>query len=161
MKRKKPKTFKVKKRSCGECTECCTWLTVGVLDKPSGTACQHQCDEGCSIYDERPEDCQKFQCLWSISEPHISSSARPDKSGFVAWHGMTSLGPTLYVSECREGGLGTLEASDLTETYLKHYPVLHLFMSGRRRLFGGPGGDPRRELPTLSADPVRLPVRPS
>jgi hypothetical protein len=38
--------------------------------------------KGCGIYDERPESCQKFNCLWLI-DPRLPDEMRPDKSHVV------------------------------------------------------------------------------
>src|SRR5687767_1552851 len=55
------------KRACGECTACCTVLSVH--DAPSGhkprqQACPHQVENGCGIYDSRPFSCADFFCGW-------------------------------------------------------------------------------------------------
>ncbi len=55
-------------RSCGTCTLCCKLIGVTDLEpeKPAGQWCSF-CDRkggGCNAYDERPEGCSNFSCLW-------------------------------------------------------------------------------------------------
>jgi hypothetical protein len=54
-------------RSRGQCSLCCKLSFIEApLNKPAGIWCQH-CRPGkggCSIYDERPEPCRDFLCLW-------------------------------------------------------------------------------------------------
>ena len=70
------------KRECGECGECCFALAVDVEDKPRMKACPHFCS-GCSIYDNRPESCAEWNCLWLMgSVPH---SQRPDRTKIIFW----------------------------------------------------------------------------
>lgn len=51
--------------TCGSCTMCCKLMGVPELEKPPGEWCKH-CDPkvGCTIYDDRPESCKDFECLW-------------------------------------------------------------------------------------------------
>lgn len=74
-------------RSCGDCQECCSVLAVLELGKPPRQRCPHQCDVGCSAYENRPVDCRNFRCFWLgglFGEEH-----RPDKCGLVV-HGSTN-----------------------------------------------------------------------
>lgn len=54
-------------RQCGDCTLCCKLVPVRSIEKPRDTWCQH-CDSkrGCKIYDDRPNDCRVWSCLWLI-----------------------------------------------------------------------------------------------
>lgn len=77
-----PVTSDVPVRACGKCAECCTVMGVDELDKPMWTRCLHLAGvRGCSIYDERPEGCRKFDCLWRFGLG--SNRSRPDKCGIV------------------------------------------------------------------------------
>lgn len=67
-------------RPCGSCTLCCTIARVPELEKPENVLCTH-CKSGCSIYTERPQTCQDFQCAWS--QGAFSEDMRPDKVGFM------------------------------------------------------------------------------
>ncbi|WP_156942198.1 hypothetical protein [Hyphomonas adhaerens] len=70
----------VEGRECGDCSACCTHLTIRTpeFQKPEGIACEHCANPGCGIYEERFPVCREWQCLWK----HIGAmpeEARPDK----------------------------------------------------------------------------------
>lgn len=90
-------------RKCGQCTACCTTLEIPSLDKPAGSPCRHLKRSGCGFYEQRPEECRGFQCAWS--ERLLPSSARPDKSGIMAYRHVTKWGDTLTLVELRNGSL--------------------------------------------------------
>lgn len=51
--------------SCGTCTLCCKIMGVPELHKLPGEWCQHvDPKKGCMIYDDRPQVCIDFECLW-------------------------------------------------------------------------------------------------
>lgn len=71
-------------RECGDCTACCTVLTVATpgFSKPAGTPCIHLARSGCSIHAERPHICRTWYCGWRrIAE--LPDGARPDRSGML------------------------------------------------------------------------------
>lgn len=52
-------------RSCGSCTLCCRLVEVKSLSKSRNKTCIHCVPgQGCSVYSQRPKDCQDFSCLW-------------------------------------------------------------------------------------------------
>ena len=58
------------------------------LNKPAGKWCEHcAIGQGCTIYDDRPEVCVDFACLWlesqSKGDAKLSIELRPDKSKVV------------------------------------------------------------------------------
>jgi len=63
---------------CGDCTVCCTSTKVPELKKPERTKCKY-CEKGCSIYDQRPQSCAEFECLYLKGGIDI----RPDKCGVI------------------------------------------------------------------------------
>jgi Fe-S-cluster containining protein len=71
-------------RSCGECTACCTVLTVDTHDfkKPAGVPCQHLCERGCDIHAIRPHICRTWFCAWR-RVARMPDAARPDRSGLL------------------------------------------------------------------------------
>ena len=71
-------------RECGECTACCTTMSVTALNKPAGTPCSHLCDKGCSVYEARPSACHDWFCLWVRDNGHLlNETHRPDKLGIL------------------------------------------------------------------------------
>jgi hypothetical protein len=70
-------------RSCGECTACCTVLSVAEIRKPMRWACEYVQCGGCRIYDKRPPACRDFNCLWLRGAIAGDESHRPDKLGVM------------------------------------------------------------------------------
>lgn len=71
-------------RACGDCTACCSVLTVDTPDfkKPAGTPCQHLAAQGCGIHAVRPDICRTWFCAWRrVAE--LPDWARPDRSGIL------------------------------------------------------------------------------
>lgn len=77
---------------CGACRLCCTVMRVEGFtppeqDKPQGVTCKFVCSTGCSIYDQRPDSCQGFECVWLASQrwPHVAfpNQERPDRTNVV------------------------------------------------------------------------------
>jgi len=62
-------------RDCGKCSLCCKVLGIGELKKPAGSWCSH-CKPGkggCAIYQQRPSECDNFNCLWLTSSEFDSA----------------------------------------------------------------------------------------
>ena len=91
-------------RKCGQCSECCTYMSVNEIEKPEDTKCAHDTAKGCAIYAERPSGCQTFVCLWI--QGAFPQSARPDRIGAFVYHDPnTKLGPSLIVAETQFNAL--------------------------------------------------------
>ena len=72
---------------CGDCRACCVHLPIAageVCDnaKPAGVDCPHLADKGCGIYQQRPESCRRFRCVWHM-EPSWPQTWRPERSGLL------------------------------------------------------------------------------
>jgi hypothetical protein len=72
-----------KARSCGGCTACCTALGVVELKKKMWVRCDEECTSGCSIYDNRPQSCRDFTCLWLTGNIEGDERRRPDQLGLI------------------------------------------------------------------------------
>jgi hypothetical protein len=74
------------KRECGNCTACCEgWLEGFVYGKElkKGIPCHFMCENGCSIYEDRPENpCRSYQCEWLINFD-IPEWMKPNRSGII------------------------------------------------------------------------------
>lgn len=71
---------------CGSCTLCCTVMRVDMAPaKPAYETCRHCTSAGCGIYEQRPEPCRGFQCLWLASQMSealsLPAALRPDRCG--------------------------------------------------------------------------------
>ncbi len=71
-------------RDCGDCTACCTHLTVASPDfaKPAGVDCVHLGRGGCTIHAVRPAICRTWFCVWRRVAA-LSDAMRPDRSGLL------------------------------------------------------------------------------
>lgn len=74
-------------RQCGTCSLCCKVPKVepdepGGFSKPTNQWCQHCTKPGCGIYDERPQVCREFGCMWLIN-PAVPDHWKPEKSHIV------------------------------------------------------------------------------
>lgn len=61
---------------CDECTLCCELLEIKELNKPINELCKY-CINGCSIHDDSPIECSKFECAYFQSE-NANIDLRPD-----------------------------------------------------------------------------------
>ena len=69
-------------KPCGPCTVCCTVWSIPFF-KNAGEACRHltgPVGEACGNYEDRPRQCEGFNCMWKVS-PEMPASLRPDRSG--------------------------------------------------------------------------------
>ncbi|MCP4006428.1 MAG: hypothetical protein GY725_19790 [bacterium] len=72
---------KAEERECGPCMLCCKLLKIGNFDppKPANTWCPHAVmGSGCGSYEERPEPCRVFNCIWK--QGALRDKDRPDKA---------------------------------------------------------------------------------
>lgn len=95
-------------RDCGDCTVCCTVLTVNTPEfaKPPGTPCIHLTDRGCGIHAVRPRICRTWFCAWR-RVASLPDEARPDRSGLLV-----SLSFVPEPQNCFEGVSITVRALD-------------------------------------------------
>lgn len=73
----------MQQRECGSCTLCCKLMKVTELKKPALKWCKH-CDVGvgCRIYENRPNECQQFSCMYLLDE-NLDEHWNPLKSKMV------------------------------------------------------------------------------
>lgn len=74
-------------RTCGTCTKCCEGTLHGAVNGVpfyKGMPCTHCVpSQGCSIYEERPEDpCKKFKCSW-LTDYSVPEWMKPNLSGAI------------------------------------------------------------------------------
>ena len=88
------------KRSCGDCTACCTFLridsgttktltfhTAEDVSKPAGETCRFCTAQGCSIYDDRPIVCRAFKCDWLEGRSGYKPEDHPLTAGYIGVRG--------------------------------------------------------------------------
>ena len=66
-------------RPCGGCTMCCKTPGIPEIGKPPNAWCPN-CEKGrgCRVYDQCPEPCRAFYCLWKVM-PDFPEELRPDR----------------------------------------------------------------------------------
>ena len=72
-------------RECGSCNVCCVVLTINdpAMQKLQGYRCRNaRPDNGCAIYETRPQTCRTFFCAWRHLK-WIREPLRPDTSGVL------------------------------------------------------------------------------
>lgn len=67
--------------SCDGCKVCCDLFSIPEIEKPEKTACSNCTDQGCGIYDDRPQTCKDFKCLYIQSG--WMEGLRPDNCGVM------------------------------------------------------------------------------
>jgi len=84
-------------RECGTCTLCCKVMGIYALDKPRGRWCDHAMPgRGCAIYDDRPQECRTFSCLWLLDD-NLGPEWKPEKSKMVLTADEASRRTMVYV----------------------------------------------------------------
>lgn len=75
----------IQERACGECTFCCKVLGIKELDKAPDAWCPHvKIGKGCGIYENRPQSCREFSCMW-VNYKTMPEEWRPDLSKVCIW----------------------------------------------------------------------------
>lgn len=85
-------------RTCGACSACCFVLGVKPIDKPPFQRCEHACEKGCGIYEQRPAPCANYRCGWL--EGFGDRRDRPDRLGVI----VDRLAPSAEVQARAEAG---------------------------------------------------------
>lgn len=58
-------------------------MAIDELKKPASIWCPHcAIGKGCKIYEDRPDSCRKFRCLW-LDDERLPEAMRPDKTKVV------------------------------------------------------------------------------
>lgn len=86
------------KRTCGECTMCCSGALASEQHGHSmhrGKPCFFVSDKGCTIYADRPEHCKAFRCEW-LTQDYLPMWMRPDLSKVI----VVQKDGFIEVSEC-------------------------------------------------------------
>lgn len=130
----------MKARTCGKCQACCygihTWATRPPLNSPAHERCPYQCRQGCAIYDERPQPCRDYLCLW-LSGELGERRDRPDRLGLIFERTPEGVGPALIVTEVRPGAADAKRARAIIEEAAGMLPVCVLRFQGKRAEFYG------------------------
>jgi hypothetical protein len=70
-------------RACGTCSMCCKVYNIPILNKQEGKWCTHcAIGSGCRNYENRPEQCRSFVCLW-LQDVTMAAEWKPEISKMV------------------------------------------------------------------------------
>lgn len=69
---------------CQDCTGCCETFEVRSISKPFGVRCKYLGPtlggvQGCTIYNERPVECQHYICVWLDSQRRCDVERMPEE----------------------------------------------------------------------------------
>ena len=115
---------------CDGCTVCCKVLKIPELDKPGNVWCKHcRIGVGCGYYENRPEPCRVYECVWLQSQrlaKPIAFNLRPDKSRVLI--GTTNQGEELvfYVTPDRPNAWNQGEFRKLVAEFRQRGVVMHV-----------------------------------
>lgn len=128
------------KRECGDCRACCTIMAVEEIPKPNYQRCQHVGMFGCTIYAERPDSCQNFQCLWLQgvidADSHVEL-LRPDKLKVMFdYQPDTKFGEVFKAYDVEPGATDRPAARTIIETLAADHLVV--IMGPKKRQLVGP-----------------------
>lgn len=116
---------------CGECSACCSVHTIKSdemywrdTDKIRHELCD-QWNDGCAIYNKRPQACQSYECLWLKLKKNLedyTTARRPNEIGFVISPTTTENGKKYVIDEISPGSLDldnmTVEQSNFIDEIL-------------------------------------------
>jgi len=78
-------------------------MAVAALDKPRGQWCTHALPgRGCAIYEERPQECRTFVCLW-LKDNNLGPEWKPEKSKMVLAYEDATQHTLVYVDSSTPG----------------------------------------------------------
>lgn len=149
-----------KKRSCGDCIVCCTYLKIESpqMNKKGMEHCAHvnlpdpaeegvryysgaSCEGNCKIYDspDKPTCCSGYECLWK--QGHGEEEDRPDKS-LILFDRTKQVQNAIEVKPLEEGREDTEEGIAVIERMSKSYGspaiVLNFYERKVKRIVGRP-----------------------
>jgi hypothetical protein len=101
-------------------------MRVPALNKSAGQPCRHQTPQGCGIYEQRPEVCRVWYCMWVRDQQGVFlENHRPDRLGlfFSAKQDPRSQRTIIGAHEIFPGAIRQPEAQRLIEFLRQFAPV--------------------------------------
>lgn len=123
-------------RVCGDCQACCYAPRLDEMKKPSFTRCRNQGEGECTDYDNRPDLCRKFECLWL--QGHWEENDRPDKSGMMlTCRDHEKYGPWVSLHVVSDEALQSKSNKEILIDLVKKTVVIEM-QPRSMRMIGGP-----------------------
>lgn len=129
---------------CGSCTLCCKVMRIEEIDKPRGEWCP-TCDPraGCRAYEQRPESCRAFECVWLQSQSRPGSALpaelRPDRCRVVMTVRTDGAGLLLHVDPDRPDAHRRGAVAALVERVIRRSEVVIVACGERRSMISSAG----------------------
>lgn len=116
-------------RSCGPCTACCVLPRIRPEDfppdgKPGYSPCPHVCGSGCSVYEDRPDVCRDYVCLWREGLLEGDDRRRPDNLGLMFAVDLFMGRPFVEAWELWDGAARDYPGRGVLDAIRVHKPVL-------------------------------------
>lgn len=122
-------------RECGECAACCSILGVHEIDKPKNTPCPHQTGKGCSVYENRPNSCRTYQCLWQAGAIEGDERRRPDNFGVIFDAG-SQMDWVIVAREVLPDAMDRDHVQQFMKKLSRRVVIYCQLLNGRRKLMG-------------------------
>ncbi len=120
-------------RSCGPCTACCVLprisadketVKAGIGPKLGYEPCVKLCENGCSVYEDRPNVCRNYTCLWRDGVVAGDERRRPDNLGVMfTLDVFGSRGLVIEAWELWEGGIREHPGRGVVNAIAQHAPM--------------------------------------
>ena len=121
------------KRECGKCNLCCKLLRISEIKKPPGRSCDHaKCGKGWAIYDNRPQSCRDFNCLWL--QGAWPEALKPNKTKVVPGTTADRSSVILYVDSDTPSAYRSPEMIKVLDKLLNAGPVFVVLRKSRMML---------------------------
>ncbi len=136
-------------------------MKIVELDLEPNVHCQHECEKGCEIYNDRPKECDHFNCLWKfVPELMEEDKHHPIKCGFFLYfQGDTIFGDLVVAQEAWEGAFdyGYVKAEIIHLARHKFNRVIYMLgLSDKNRTLVGPKDKMVEALKCIEATGVNL-----
>jgi hypothetical protein len=97
---------------------------VPALDKPNYKTCEHLCAKGCAIYEQRPQVCRTWSCMWLLGYIDGDERRRPDRLGLIfTWSDRPDGGKLLVAWEVWKDAAQKLPGAHLISRIAGKYPM--------------------------------------
>jgi len=125
-------------------------MGVPEIGKETYEACEHLCEGGCGIYDDRPGSCRRFECQWLRgvleADGSVDVALRPDACGVIFdYQPESAFGEAYLAWEVEPGAFSDGDARNIIEELAERFLVIIMTRDpnsgrepGERRLVGPP-----------------------
>lgn len=132
-------------KKCGACNLCCLMTCIPELGKEIDDVCPQSSEYGCLDYENRPEACASFRCVWL--KENLPEQLRPDLAHIMIER---LPGCSTYVALVEPGHNKAWLQPEISEFFDKVIEegsaVIVNVAYGKQRFFKGPEGVSQKEV---------------